>query len=63
MGLPATQWISVYNAHRPMKQRYHYNVANNRVDQHGAFLVSVVVVVAAEALFWFLVVTVCKWKC
>jgi serine/threonine protein kinase len=34
LGLPATQWISVYNAHRPMKQRYHYNVANNRVAQH-----------------------------
>eukprot|EP00983_Pelagomonas_calceolata_P121897 1160850-Pelagomonas_calceolata.AAC.1 len=34
LGLPATQWISVYNAHRPMKQRYHYNVANSRVDQH-----------------------------
>lgn len=28
LGLPATQWITVYNAHRPMKQRYHYNVAN-----------------------------------
>ena len=34
LGLPATQWITVYNAHRPMKQRYHYNVANNRVQQH-----------------------------
>lgn len=34
LGLPATQWITVYNAHRPMKQRYHYNVANTRVDQH-----------------------------
>jgi hypothetical protein len=22
MGMPATQWISVYNAHRSMKQRY-----------------------------------------
>jgi hypothetical protein len=22
MGMPATQWISVYNACRPMKQRY-----------------------------------------
>lgn len=22
MGMPATQWISVYNARRPMKQRY-----------------------------------------
>jgi len=21
MGMPATQWISVYNARRPMKQR------------------------------------------
>lgn len=27
LGLPATQWITVYNAHRPMKQRYHYNGA------------------------------------
>lgn len=34
LGIPATQWITVYNAHRPMKQRYHYNVANNRVSQH-----------------------------
>lgn len=34
LGLPATQWITIYNAHRPMKQRYHYNVANTRVDQH-----------------------------
>mmetsp|Transcript_9147 Transcript_9147/g.17112 ORF Transcript_9147/g.17112 Transcript_9147/m.17112 type:complete len:599 (+) Transcript_9147:465-2261(+) len=33
-GTPATQWITVYNAHRPMKQRYHYNVANNRIEQH-----------------------------
>lgn len=22
MGMPATQWISIYNARRPMKQRY-----------------------------------------
>jgi len=22
MGMPATQWISVYNGRRPMKQRY-----------------------------------------
>lgn len=22
MGIPATQWISVYNARRPMKQRF-----------------------------------------
>lgn len=25
MGTPATQWISVYNARRPMKQRYLYD--------------------------------------
>lgn len=34
MGMPATQWISVYNARRPMKQRYHYNVADMRLEQH-----------------------------
>lgn len=34
LGLPATQWITVYVSHRPMKQRYHYNVANSRVAQH-----------------------------
>ncbi|XP_023514196.1 casein kinase 1-like protein HD16 isoform X2 [Cucurbita pepo subsp. pepo] len=34
MGMPATQWISVYNARRPMKQRYHYNVADARLCQH-----------------------------
>lgn len=34
LGLPATQWISVYNARRPMKQRYHYNVADSRLSQH-----------------------------
>ncbi|MED6198897.1 Casein kinase 1-like protein hd16 [Stylosanthes scabra] len=34
MGMPATQWISVYNARRPMKQRYHYNVADSRLAQH-----------------------------
>ena len=22
LGLPATQWITVYNEHRPMKQRW-----------------------------------------
>lgn len=22
MGMPATQWISVYNSRKPMKQRY-----------------------------------------
>ncbi|GFY99867.1 protein kinase family protein [Actinidia rufa] len=34
IGSPATQWISVYNARRPMKQRYHYNVADSRLRQH-----------------------------
>ncbi|KAI6682272.1 hypothetical protein NL676_036153 [Syzygium grande] len=34
MGMPATQWISVYSARRPMKQRYHYNVADMRLSQH-----------------------------
>ncbi|KAK7818526.1 casein kinase 1-like protein hd16, partial [Quercus suber] len=34
LGSPATQWISVYNARRPMKQRYHYNVADTRLHQH-----------------------------
>eukprot|EP00262_Sarcandra_glabra_P015870 TRINITY_DN4_c0_g1_i2.p1 TRINITY_DN4_c0_g1~~TRINITY_DN4_c0_g1_i2.p1 ORF type:complete len:333 (-),score=46.36 TRINITY_DN4_c0_g1_i2:260-1258(-) len=33
-GVPATQWISVYNARQPMKQRYHYNVADSRLAQH-----------------------------
>lgn len=23
LGMPATQWISIYSAHRPMKQRCH----------------------------------------
>ncbi|XP_066396809.1 casein kinase 1-like protein HD16 [Miscanthus floridulus] len=34
LGSPAAQWISVYNARRPMKQRYHYNVADSRLNQH-----------------------------
>jgi hypothetical protein len=34
LGTPAQQWITIYNAHRPMKQRYHYNVANSRIEQH-----------------------------
>ncbi|KAL5066676.1 hypothetical protein RYX36_017563, partial [Vicia faba] len=33
-GIPASQWISVYNARQPMKQRYHYNVADGRLAQH-----------------------------
>jgi hypothetical protein len=34
IGMPATQWITVYNAHKPMKQRYHYNVQESRIEQH-----------------------------
>ncbi|KAL6568192.1 Casein kinase 1-like protein hd16 [Orobanche hederae] len=34
MGTPATQWISIYNARKPMKQRYHYNVMDVRLAQH-----------------------------
>ncbi|AEC07749.1 putative protein kinase CK1-CK1-Pl family [Arabidopsis thaliana] len=34
LGMPATQWISIYSAHRPMKQRYHYNVTDTRLAQH-----------------------------
>ncbi|TKY50595.1 Casein kinase I [Spatholobus suberectus] len=34
LGVPATQWISIYNARLPMKQRYHYNVADARLEQH-----------------------------
>ncbi|KAF7062882.1 hypothetical protein CFC21_069436 [Triticum aestivum] len=34
LGVPATQWISVYNSRSPMKQRYHYNVADNRLAPH-----------------------------
>ncbi|XP_047086176.1 casein kinase 1-like protein HD16 [Lolium rigidum] len=34
LGTPATQWISVYNARRPIKQRYHCNVADSRMHQH-----------------------------
>ncbi|KAL3632966.1 Casein kinase 1-like protein hd16 [Castilleja foliolosa] len=34
MGMPATQWISIYNARKPMKQRYHYNVMDVRLSQH-----------------------------
>ncbi|KAL5673203.1 hypothetical protein ACJX0J_017509, partial [Zea mays] len=34
LGSPAAQWILVYDARRPMKQRYHYNVADSRLRQH-----------------------------
>ncbi|KAK6772999.1 hypothetical protein RDI58_028237 [Solanum bulbocastanum] len=58
MGMPATQWISVYNARRPMKQRYHYNVADMRLAQHiekgnedGLFISSV----ASSSSLWALI--------
>ncbi|KAF3631474.1 putative histidine-containing phosphotransfer protein 4-like [Capsicum annuum] len=58
MGMPATQWISVYNARRPMKQRYHYNVADMRLAQHiekgnedGLFISSV----ASSSNLWALI--------
>ncbi|XAR53322.1 Non-specific serine/threonine protein kinase [Bertholletia excelsa] len=34
LGTPATQWISVYNSRSSMKQRYHYNVMDARLQQH-----------------------------
>ncbi|XP_062148104.1 casein kinase 1-like protein HD16 [Alnus glutinosa] len=34
LGTPATQWISVYNSRSSMKQRYHYNVMDSRLQQH-----------------------------
>ncbi|XP_065848989.1 casein kinase 1-like protein HD16 isoform X2 [Euphorbia lathyris] len=34
LGTPATQWISVYNFRNSMKQRYHYNVMDSRINQH-----------------------------
>ncbi|KAM1312931.1 hypothetical protein ACFX2F_017026 [Malus domestica] len=58
MGMPATQWISVYNARMPMKQRYHYNVADVRLSQHiekgnedGLFISSV----ASSSNLWALI--------
>ncbi|KAF0907865.1 hypothetical protein E2562_022269 [Oryza meyeriana var. granulata] len=58
LGSPATQWISVYNARRAMKQRYHYNVADNRLQQHiekgnedGLYISSV----ASSANLWALI--------
>jgi len=35
LGSLAAQWISVYNAWWPMKQRYHYNVADSRLSMMG----------------------------
>ncbi|XP_022843338.1 casein kinase 1-like protein HD16 [Olea europaea var. sylvestris] len=58
MGMPATQWISVYNARKPMKQRYHYNVMDTRLAQHiekgtedGLFISSV----ASSQNLWALI--------
>ncbi|ONM27824.1 ATP binding protein [Zea mays] len=58
LGSPAAQWISVYNARRPMKQRYHYNVADSRLSQHiekgnddGLYISSV----ASSANLWALI--------
>lgn len=34
LGAPSTQWISIYDARRPMKQRYHYNVVDSRLHEH-----------------------------
>ncbi|KAL5066674.1 hypothetical protein RYX36_017561 [Vicia faba] len=31
---PPSQWFSVYNARKPMKQRYHYNLSDGRLLQH-----------------------------
>mmetsp|Transcript_917 Transcript_917/g.1380 ORF Transcript_917/g.1380 Transcript_917/m.1380 type:complete len:725 (+) Transcript_917:192-2366(+) len=33
-GMGAKQWITVYNRHAPMKQRYHYNVNTTRLLVH-----------------------------
>ncbi|XP_062212652.1 casein kinase 1-like protein HD16 isoform X1 [Phragmites australis] len=58
LGSPATQWISVYNSRRPMKQRYHYNVADSRLHQHiekgnqdGLYISCV----SSSANFWALI--------
>merc|ERR1719174_3348369 len=34
IGMPAQQWIMVFNARKPMKQRYHCNVIDERTYQH-----------------------------
>ncbi|KAH1067689.1 hypothetical protein J1N35_032676 [Gossypium stocksii] len=34
LGSPASQWITVYSSRNPMKQRYHYNVIDSRLQQH-----------------------------
>ncbi|KAK9043833.1 hypothetical protein V6N11_072160 [Hibiscus sabdariffa] len=34
VGSPASQWISIYNSRTSMKQRYHFNVMDLRLNQH-----------------------------
>ncbi|PPR88838.1 hypothetical protein GOBAR_AA31839 [Gossypium barbadense] len=34
LGSPASQWISIYNSRTSMKQRYHFNVIDSRLNQH-----------------------------
>eukprot|EP00210_Caulerpa_lentillifera_P002175 g2089.t1 len=36
LGSSIPQWITVYNSNKAMKQRYHYNVTDQRVAQHIA---------------------------
>ena len=33
-GIVCSQWITIYNKHKPMKQRYHYNVSSQRLEVH-----------------------------
>jgi hypothetical protein len=33
-GQSTHQWITIYNIHKPIKQRYHYNVTYGRLDHH-----------------------------
>jgi len=33
-GFPALQWITIYHKVKPMKQRYHYNVSQLRLNVH-----------------------------
>ncbi|CAL5429223.1 unnamed protein product [Camellia sinensis] len=58
MGVPATQWISVYDDHWPIKQRYHYNRTDERLSLHiekgkgdGLFISSV----ASSSNLWALI--------
>ncbi|XP_024313087.1 casein kinase 1-like protein HD16 isoform X1 [Brachypodium distachyon] len=58
LGIPATQWISVYNARRHMKQRYHHNVADSELNQHiekGHEDGLHISCVASSANFWALI--------